>query len=193
MNAEAPIRTLSDLIARIDAGVTAGCDQDRCDGVKNALVEATTSGLELLNDEFLAPAPEGYARRLLHKDPAGRYSIVVMVWDAGQGTPLHDHSGLWCVEAVYRGKIKVVSYSRAANRCSGTGIFDFALEETLVAGVGEAGALIPPFEYHTLECDGGQPAVTIHVYGGEMSTCTLFEPVEGGGYKSVDRALGYNA
>ena len=47
----------------------------------------------------------GYGRRLLHRDPRGRYTVVVMTWGPGQGTPIHDHANLWCVECVYRGNV----------------------------------------------------------------------------------------
>ena len=59
--------------------------------------------------------------------------------------------------------------------------------------MGEAGALIPPFEYHVLENPSDHPAITIHVYGGEMKYCHIFEPVEGGGYRRKYRELSYTA
>ena len=55
-----------------------------------------------------------YARRLLHRDPAGRYTAIVMTWGPGQGTAVHDHGGLWCVEGVVDGEIAVTQYRRAA-------------------------------------------------------------------------------
>ena len=51
-----------------------------------------------------------YARRLLHRDPEGRYSAIVMTWGPGQGTAVHDHGGLWCVEGVVDGEIAVTQY-----------------------------------------------------------------------------------
>jgi hypothetical protein len=58
------------------------------------------------------------------------------------------------------------------------------------AGVGEAGALIPPFEYHLLENAGEAPAVTLHVYGGETTRCHIFEP-SGNGWLRRYRELTY--
>jgi predicted metal-dependent enzyme (double-stranded beta helix superfamily) len=102
-----------------------------------------------------------------------------MVWDRGQGTPLHDHAGMWCVECVYRGRIRVTSYSAHGGNPE-TGVVRFQKENVVHAGKAEAGALIPPFEYHVLENAAETPAVTIHVYGGDMTYCHIFEPVEGG-------------
>ena len=112
-----------------------------------------------------------------------------MVWDKGQGTALHDHAGMWCVECVYRGEIDVVSYDRTDDE-SGE-LAQFVQETTIRAGVGDAGALIPPFEYHTIANALETPAITIHVYGGEMTWCHAYVPVEGG-YKRERRELCYS-
>lgn len=170
---------VQDLIRRLDQAMAPADDAARCQAVKHVLCDVVASGEAFVDAPMLAPAPDRYARRLLHRDPAGRYTVLVMVWDRGQGTPLHDHAGMWCVECVYRGRIRVTSYSvRGGN--PEQGIVQFQRENVVTAGVGEAGALIPPFEYHVLENAGAEPAVTLHVYGGEMTHCHVFEPVEGG-------------
>ena len=191
MSISPPIRSLEDLVRRLDQVVHADCDQNRCEGVKNALAEACVPEIELLEESFLAPSEAGYARRLLHKDPQNRYAIMVMVWDGEQGTPLHDHGGKWCVECVYSGRIRVRSFSRAANLDGNTGLLDFREEAAVLAGQGEAGTLIPPFDYHILENPDRSPAVTIHVYGGELTACNLFEPQPGGGFRAVTTELSY--
>ena len=33
-----------------------------------------------------------------------------MTWGPGQGTPLHDHAGIWCVECVVEGEMEVRQY-----------------------------------------------------------------------------------
>lgn len=170
---------VDELIRRLDAAVATEDDEVRCRGVKQVLTEIVHGGEEFLDPAYLKPAPDRYARRLLHRDPKGRYTVLVMVWDKGQGTALHDHGGMWCVECVYRGRIGVTSYSvRGGNPESG--VVQFEREFEVFAGPGEAGALIPPFEYHVLTNVLDTPAVTIHVYGGELTSCHVFEPVEGG-------------
>ena len=181
---------VDELIRRLDEAVAIRDDAVRCRNVKQVLTDVVNSGEAFLDARFLQPLPDCYARRLLHRDPAGRYSALVMVWDRGQGTPLHDHAGMWCVECVYRGRIRVTSYS-AHGGDPEKDIVRFEQENVVMAGVGEAGALIPPFEYHVLENADQSPAVTIHVYGGEMTYCHIFEPVDGGGYKRKYRELTY--
>jgi predicted metal-dependent enzyme (double-stranded beta helix superfamily) len=180
-----PSTKLEELVRLLDKAVedqeTKGC----CYAVKAALEHIVHSGEEFIDPYFLKPAEGCYARRLLHRDPTGRYEALVMVWDKGQGTALHDHDNLWCVECVYRGRIKVVSYDMKGEE---NGIYQFSPETTIFAGPGEAGALIPPFDHHTICNPDDTPAITIHVYGGQMNHCHVFLPVEGG-YERVEKSL----
>ncbi len=180
-----------ELVRRLDEAMTPRDDAGRCRAVKQILEQSFAAGTEFLEPRYLAPNPERYARRLVHRDPENRYTVLAMVWNTGQGTPLHDHAGMWCVECVYKGRIRVTSYT-----CHGgdpeRDIVKFQQETVIHAGVGEAGALIPPFEYHVLENAGDIPAVTLHVYGGEMDHCHIFEPVENGWLRRY-RELSYTA
>jgi 3-mercaptopropionate dioxygenase len=179
----------ADLIRRLDAAVAVRDDETCCRNVKQALIDAVTSGALSLPAPMLEPAPDRYARRLMHRDPDGRYTVIAMVWGQGQGTPLHDHAGIWCVECVYRGRINVTSYSVRGGSAE-TGIVQFEKETEITAGPGEAGALIPPFEYHVIANADPTPSVTIHVYGGDMTHCHVFLPVAGG-YRREYRELRY--
>lgn len=179
----------AELVRQLDEAVDLDCVKGRCDKVKAILESMFHSEEDMLESEFLAPNGDCYARRLLHRDPQGRYSVVVMVWGVGQGTALHDHAGEWCVECVYRGKIKVTSYDIDGSPEDVP--VQFHEEATIFAGVGEAGALIPPFEYHTIaNALTDQPSVTVHVYGHELTWCHIFVPTEGG-YERVRKTLGY--
>jgi len=182
---------LRELVRRIDEAMTPRDDAGRCRGVKQVLEDTFAAGVDFLDPRFLEPNPERYARRLVHRDPEGRYTVLAMVWNTGQGTPLHDHAGIWCVECVYKGRIQVTSFS-----CQGgdpeKDLVKFRKEQVIHAGVGEAGALIPPFEYHILENADAQPSVTLHVYGGEMNHCHIFEPV-GDAWVRRYRELSYTA
>ena len=178
---------LAELIHLLDQAAEQTATKGCCGAVKDALEHVVLSGQDFVDAHFLVPSPNSYARRLLHKDPNGRYAAMVMVWDKGQGTALHDHAGLWCVECVYRGKIKVDSYSLQSQDGEQ---FQFLKEKTVYAGPGEAGALIPPFDYHTMENALDEPAITLHVYGGEMNWCNAFVPDEDA-YRLERRELTY--
>ncbi len=186
-----PSSKVNELIRRLDEAVVINDDAVRCQNVKNVLEDIVRSGESFVEAPFLKPAPDRYARRLKQQDPHSRNTDIHKDWGVGQGTPLHDHAGIWCVECVYRGRILVTSYSVRGGDPE-KGIVQFEKEKTVTAGVGEAGALIPPFEYHTIQNPDPTPAITIHVYGAEMKYCHIFEPQDGG-YLRRYRELSYTA
>jgi len=176
------------LIGELDRAVEdCNCQRTTCDSVKESLERYIGPDSPFLDASFLQSHSDHYARRLLHRDPDGRYSVIIMVWGTDQGTAIHDHGGLWCVECVYRGRIRVHSYDIEDGPTAET--HNFRKDSTVIAGCGEAGALIPPFDYHIIENPFDEPAVTVHVYGGEMSWCHCYEPAAEGGYERVRRDL----
>lgn len=183
-----PSDALLSLISELDRAVEdCNCERTTCDSVKASLERYIGPDKPFLDASFLQPKQGHYARRLLHRDPAGRYSVIIMVWGTDQGTAIHDHGGLWCVECVYRGRIRVHSYDIGDGPSEHT--HSFQKENTVIAGCGEAGALIPPFDYHVIENPFQEAAVTVHVYGGEMSWCHCYEPSQDGGYERIRRDL----
>lgn len=199
-------RARQELLTALDAAVSqpsgegsedaGGCPRAICDAVKTALqdaVRAKEAGQPLLAPAYLETSESGYARHLFHRDPAGRYSVVIMVWDDGQGTPIHDHAGMWCVECVYEGLIEVESFE-PVDGCPKRGdVVEFAPAGEEHASVGMAGALIPPTEYHLIRNGGAGKAVTIHVYGGEMCACNCYDEVTPGRYRRASKALSYDS
>lgn len=190
MSATTAPTSMSELICRLDEDVCASSDAERVERVKNTLIELTSRGHDFLDSRCLQPARESYARHLVHLCPRGRYSVLAMVWDVGQGTPIHDHAGMWCVECVYRGHIRVQSYDIQGQDTDP--VVRFTREKDVLASPGSAGALIPPFDYHTITNADSSPSITIHVYGGEMDWCHAFLPVPGG-FRRERRALRYSS
>jgi predicted metal-dependent enzyme (double-stranded beta helix superfamily) len=157
--------------------------------VKSVLIDSVRCGQLVVPSSLRRPIEGTYARRLLHRDPDGRYTIVVMTWGPGQKTALHDHAGIWCVECVVDGNMEVAQYDLMSEV---DGAFRFEQRNHVVAGRGSAGCLIPPFEYHTLGNADDTPSVTLHVYGGEMDHCHVFEPSNDGSYRRVRKDLAYH-
>jgi predicted metal-dependent enzyme (double-stranded beta helix superfamily) len=144
-----------------------------------------------LPEHFRQPLPECYARRLLYRDPELDFTAVVMTWGPGQRTALHDHSGIWCVEGVVEGEMEVCRYELVGEE--GDDLYRFVEHGTVQACAGSAGALIPPFEHHVLANHRpDRVSLTLHVYGGEMDHCSVFEPVGPGLYRRKSKSLSYS-
>ena len=145
----------------------------------------------ILPEHFRQVKPESYARRLLYRDPELGFTALVMTWGPGQRTALHDHAGIWCVEGVLEGEMEVDRYELLEEGADG--VCRFAERGSVRAWAGTAGALIPPFEHHVLaNARPGQASLTLHVYGGEMNHCDVFQPLENGFYRRCTRQLSYD-
>jgi predicted metal-dependent enzyme (double-stranded beta helix superfamily) len=179
---------LNALLARIDAAVQLRDAESITQRVKQELQDAIRARTVNLPARFHRVRPEGYARRLLHRNDDLGYTAVVMTWGPGQRTPLHDHAGIWCVEGVVSGQMDVTQFDLVEESDEA---YRFEAKGCVHASVGSAGCLIPPFEYHILANALDTPSITLHVYGGEMTTCHVFEPVANGRYVRRERPLSY--
>ena len=126
--------TKSELINLLDEAVKNMEMKGCCNAVKEALEHVVASGKDFVEEEFMRPCEDRYARHLLYLDPEKRYSVLAMVWAPGQGTAIHDHAGMWCVECVYRGRITVTSYS--CDKEEGDRYW-FTKEKEIIAGIGD--------------------------------------------------------
>lgn len=179
-----------ELVSRLDRAVEAGPVDAITRQVKATLEDLLGHGAVDLPEVFREPQAETYARRLLHRDPAGRYTAIVMTWGPGQGTPVHDHGGLWCVEGVIEGQIAVTQYDVTE---AGAGRVRLTARDTVTAGIGTAGRLIPPTDHHVISnALPDRPSLTLHVYGGDLCECTVFVPAADGLHEPVQRALSFH-
>jgi 3-mercaptopropionate dioxygenase len=183
---------LARLISRIDEAIGLQDPDAITARIKSDLEEAIRSNTVELAERFRRVRPDGYARRLLHRNDALGYTAVV-TWGPRQRTPLHDHAGIWCVEGVIEGRMDVLQFDLVDDEDTGDRHhYRFEPRGCIQAAVGATGCLIPPFEYHVLANALDEPSITLHIYGGEMSSCHIFEPAAGGCYLRRDRALAYH-
>jgi predicted metal-dependent enzyme (double-stranded beta helix superfamily) len=179
------------LVDLVDGAVVASDVQSITDQITRNLCRLIRRGGVELPAAVTEPNGEHYARRLVHRDADRGYSIIAMTWGPGQGTPIHDHAGMWCVEGVWAGRIEVEQYDLvedAGQRCC------FVKQGLTEAGVGSAGCLIPPYEYHSIRnASEADSAVSLHIYGGDMTACNVYEPLGEGRFERVLKPLSLDA
>lgn len=162
------------LIAAVDRAVQHDDVRQLVASLRQALRSAIADSSIQLPACVHRPIADHYARRDLYRSEAYGYSIVAMSWGPGQATPLHDHSGLWCVEGIWLGQLQITQYQlleRDGER------FRFRAETPLLGDCGSAGSLIPPHEYHTIRNNSDDEiAISVHVYQNELIRSAVFEP-----------------
>lgn len=122
-----------------------------------AALRDVTAEPNWLPEERRRASHDNYARHLLYGDPQGRFSILALVWEQGQKSPIHAHY-CWCGVGVYQGELVETYYRESldgvpmrvgsARRTAGTLSFD-----------------APASGIHRIANESAAPAVSLHVYG----------------------------
>jgi predicted metal-dependent enzyme (double-stranded beta helix superfamily) len=147
---------LQHLANRVGAAVELAPDAMALE-IKAALHDATAES-GWLPPERRRASHEHYARHLIHADPGDRFSILAIIWDRGQMSPIHAHH-CWCAVGVYQGMLTETYYRvgaageppveiGSARHAAGASTFD-------AGGTG----------IHRIANYSGVLAVSIHVYG----------------------------
>jgi predicted metal-dependent enzyme (double-stranded beta helix superfamily) len=141
--------------------------QKGCYWRKTARLVASELERHLPSPDVLIPEQQkgdeaGFRSHVLHTEPNGTFSIVVLVWRPGQITPIHDHV-TWCVFGVIQG----VEYEELFTR-------DEADDCLVEAGknanwAGDVSGFAPPGDIHRVRNIGSRVAISIHVYGTDVS------------------------
>jgi predicted metal-dependent enzyme (double-stranded beta helix superfamily) len=118
---------------------------------------------ELLTSELRAPGAGCYARHTIASDPAGRFTLLSIVWAPGQFSPPHAHDA-WCAYAVVENPLTETLYDFDA-QCGKAIAGNTALRAPGYACFAPAGLE----QIHRLGNATGVGAISIHAYGVEGS------------------------
>ena len=175
------------VIRAIDEAVASGDQHAITAALRGVLCGLIRDRDVCLPDCVHEPVEDHYARRELYRSPEHGYSIVAMTWGPGQGTPIHDHCGLWCVEGVWDGELEITQYELLEQDGDR---FRFRAAGGIHAGPGSAGSLIPPHEYHAIRnASAEHVAISLHIYKAPMEACSMFVPQDGEWFTRAAKAL----
>lgn len=175
------------LVDALDRAVRNDCETTITDALRLSLCRLMQDREVILPECVYQAASDHYARREIYRSEELGYSVIAMTWGPGQGTPIHDHCGMWCVEGVWHGQIEVTQYELVERNGD---LFGFESRGTMLAGPGSAGSLIPPHEYHTIRNPSDHDvAVSLHIYRGPMTSCAVFRHVNENWYGRDQRQL----
>ena len=179
------------LVEEVDRAVCRDCDTQITNDLRDALCRLIRDPAVKLPDCVFERAADHYARRELYRSEDHGYCIIAMTWGPGQGTAIHDHAGMWCVEGVWKGALEITPFELTEQHDDR---FRFESRGTMNVGPGSAGSLIPPHEYHTIRNPSGDDiAITLHVYRGAMTQCSVFQPLADHWYRRDQRQLSLDA
>ncbi|HUA81783.1 MAG TPA: cysteine dioxygenase family protein [Dyella sp.] len=136
---------------------------------------ATWSGCPqaaMLSSTSTAPS---YRRIPLIIDKARNYEALWIVWPPDHATPIHDHDGLWGMEFVLDGALEVESF----HLCPAPSIH-LERDHSRIVGVGDHVAFSQAdYAHRCRNLSTQRPALSLHVYGGELSGYRSFAEHQG--------------
>ena len=151
------------LTTSVRAQVRLGLDwQETAEHVVVALRGILPDPADLLPAHLLDGDPACYQSHLLHAEPDGSFSIAAMVWRPGQETVIHDHVA-WCVTAVLQGR----EYEEIFALADGGRALALAARNANPAG--SVGGFAPPGDIHRVRNSGEIVAISMRVYGADIS------------------------
>ena len=176
--------TLEQLAADVEALVAGEKEHAKIVASAEPLLERFLAA-HSLSEEYCQPAPgrittehKDFTLYRLHRGPEDCFNIMVAIWPPGGSSGVHDHAGKWVVEGVYRNQLHTIRYKRLDD---GTQPGHAKLRETAALDLhpGDVSHVLSPNEeVHDFLNHTDEPVVSVHIYGGDISTETLnyFDP-----------------
>lgn len=130
-------------------------------------------------------AGEPYRRIPLAGVMPGGVSALLIAWPPSHATPVHDHDGLWGIELVLDGVLEVESFALSLEpalslRRSGADML----------GVGDHAAFSSAdYAHRCRNLSAHRPALSLHIYGGELRQFQVFDRDGGGGWRGVPQQV----
>lgn len=136
---------------------------------------------------FVAFDPVRYARQRVHRE--ADFELVLMCWDRGQATPVHDHDGQHGWITVLEGRLAVQEYERRGGpgdlrelqseepTAAGTVLLAPGRRFAVSAGASVAEAAAPE-SIHRVGPEGGR-TLSLHLYSGPLDSFLVFDPERG--------------
>ena len=159
-----PAGTCPDSLVRaVRDEVRRGLDwQQTADRVVAVLRDNLPDPAQLLPSPLSRGDPACYQSHLLYAEPDGSFSVSAMVWLPGQQTVIHDHVA-WCVTSVLQGREYEEIFALADGGCA----LDCAARNLNPAGT--VSGFAPPGDIHRVRNTGDDVAISMHVYGADIS------------------------
>jgi predicted metal-dependent enzyme (double-stranded beta helix superfamily) len=150
-----------DQLTRLAAGVRETIDA-HADWSQTARLVADQLRLHLPGPDVLTPeqrlgTPDRAASHTLHVEPDGSFSIIAVVWRPDQVTRIHDHT-TWCVFGVIQGTEHEDVFDADLNLIGHSD-----------AVAGDVNGFAPPGDIHRVHNTGDEVAISIHVYGTDVT------------------------
>lgn len=116
---------------------------------------------------------EHYTRNLVERNE--HFELLILCWDVGQESPIHDHEGQDCWMGVLDGRLEELRYDTPAEGERGP----LPVRSAATFGRGEVAFIRDDIGLHLVRGDGGRRAASLHLYAAPFDACNIYCPNTG--------------
>ena len=124
-------------------------------------------------DPYLVWKPDRYTRGLVYRNEL--FEVIVLCWNVGQGSPVHDHAGQRCWMTLPQCRLEITNYAYKHGR-------EIEFIDTEIVGEHESDIHIDQcssVHQITNRCAWCEPAVSLQVYSRPFDNCYIYDLATG--------------
>lgn len=154
-NNQEAIQTLEELVAALSEGERT---------TYNEIIHSLQIPTNIFKD-FCSWSNESYTRNCIVETK--EFELILLCWEPGQITPIHDHGGEECWVRVVEGDLRETIYQEDRGE----------LKEitSSVAKTNDVTYMIDFMGYHSLENLSNKRSMSLHLYAKPIRSCNLFD------------------
>lgn len=141
------------------------CEPHALSAAAKASLRGYVCNPAILSVEHKEGSATNYRRHLLYAAEDRSFSILALIWNPGQCTPIHGHTA-WGAAGVYEGNPYCESYSMVEN---GRKTIELRHNMTMRLQPSDIATVEPGIDdAHRIGNDGVSRCITIHIYGRDL-------------------------
>jgi len=116
--------------------------------------------------EFSSWSDECYTRNCIHEEE--KYELILLCWESGQKTPIHDHGGEECWVRIVKGKLEERLYRMDEQR-------EFDMLKSAISQKNEITYMTDFMGFHSLKNISQKRSMSLHLYANPIKSCNVYD------------------
>lgn len=131
-------------------------------------------------ENFCSWSDDCYTRNCIIEND--KFELILLCWEPGQKTPIHDHGGEECWVRAVRGEFEEVIYKMDDND-------EPQLVKSDISKTNDITYMIDFMGFHSLQNISDERSMSLHLYAKPIKTCNSYDEATG---KIIHRELSYS-
>ncbi|WP_237275090.1 cysteine dioxygenase [Tenacibaculum ovolyticum] len=163
------IQTLEELVAALSEGEST---------TYNHIIHLMELSADIF-DDYTSWSKESYTRNCIINNE--KFELILLCWEQGQITPIHDHGGEECWVKVINGEFREKIYKE-------NDVGELNVTKTTISRVNEVTYMKDFMGFHSLENISNKRSMSLHLYAKPIRKCRTFDEEN---KKFINRKLTY--